>query len=311
MENRFESKKRVFDNFHFAGVHIRRDDDGIIHVNQKAHVERIKTMDKLCSFEEFRSKRHSLAWLTQSRPDVCATANILSQVTPSTFDEMHVKKLNAMIRHIHSTRDLSLRHSPLDENSLHVVGFADSSFSNNQDLSSQLGIIVVLTDATGTANVLHYNSYKSKRVVRSVLGGETYAFADVFDVAYSIRHDLRKILQKDVKLTLLTDSMSLFKVIINSSVTTEKRLMIDISAVREAYERSDIDFIGWISSKNNIANGLTKLGVCATLVEFLETHVLDQEIRTVIDGRFQYLSLHPNLIQAKRIPRSVGFSRLE
>ena len=67
--------------------------------------------------------------------------------------------------------------------------------------------------------------------------------------------------------------------------------MIDISAVREAYERSDIDYIGWIPSTCNIANGLTKLGICPVLSEFLESNVLNQEIRTIIDGRFKSLPL--------------------
>ena len=97
-------------------------------------------------------------------------------------------------------------------------------------------------------------------------------------MAYNIRYDLRKLLQKDVRHTLLTDSLSLFKVIINSTVTTEKRLMIDIAAVREAYERSDIDFIYWIPSQFNLANGLTKFEICPTLQSFLRSHQLYQEI---------------------------------
>ena len=108
-----------------------------------------------------------------------------------------------------------------------MVAFADSSFAKKLDLSSQLGVMIVLSDSSGRANLMHYNSYKSKRVVRSVRGGEMYAFDDAFDAAFSIRHDLQRLLKKDVRLTLLTDSMSLFKVIVNSTITTEKRLMID------------------------------------------------------------------------------------
>ena len=209
----------------------------------------------------------------------------------STFDESHIKRLNSTIQHLHSTCNLTLRHYPLNEECLTVVAFADSSFANNLDLSSQLGVMILLTDSSGKANIMHFNSYKSKRIVRSVLGGETYAFADAFDVAFNIRYDLKRLLNKEVKLIMLTDSMSLFKVIVNSTVTTEKRLMIDIAAVREAYERSDIDFIGWIPSRFNIANGLTKLGVCPALSGFLSTHDLHQEIRTVIDGRFHSIPL--------------------
>lgn len=65
-----------------------------------------------------------------------------------------------------------------------------------------------------------------------------HAFADSFDQAYSLRHDLRQMLGIELPLMMLTDSDSLFKVITSSSsVTSEKRLMIDLRATREAYER--------------------------------------------------------------------------
>lgn len=103
---------------------------------------------------------------------------------------------------------------------------------------------------------------------------------------------MRRIIGKDIKLTMLTDSMSLFKVMVNSSITTEKRLMIDIAAARQAYERSDIYFIGWIPAQSNIANGLTKLGVCATLDEFLRTQTLTTETQTVINGSFETIPIN-------------------
>ena len=94
----------------------------------------------------------------------------------------------------------------------------------------------------------------------------------------NIHDDLKELLKKHVKLTLLTDSMYPFKVIINSIITTEKRLMIDISSVREEYERRNIDYIGWISSKFNLANGLKKFGICSTLTDLLRSDDLHQEI---------------------------------
>ena len=131
-------------------------------------------------FGDFRSKRNSLEWLTQTRTDVCATSNILSQVTPDTFHDVHVTKINQVIRHVKSTADLKLRNAPLNEDSLHFIAFSDASYANNHYLSSQIGILIVLSDATGAANMTHYNSYKSKGIFRSVLGGDIYAFADAF-----------------------------------------------------------------------------------------------------------------------------------
>ena len=52
----------------------------------------------------------------------------------------------------------------LDLETLQVVVFADSSFANNEDLSSRIGFIIVLADANHNANVLHSSSIKCKRV---------------------------------------------------------------------------------------------------------------------------------------------------
>lgn len=58
--------------------------------------------------------------------------------------------------------------------------------ANNEDLSSQLGHIIIQTEKSGRLNVLSFVSYKSKCVVRSVVGAKTYDFADCFDQFYTI-----------------------------------------------------------------------------------------------------------------------------
>lgn len=214
-EHRFESKERTYDEFHFPGLHIQNHDDGTITVDQAAHVNRLKILPRTCSSENFGSERHKLAWLSQYRPDVCATANILSQITADMYSDKHRQIINKVIRHVRDKPDRILKHHNSDENSLRLVVFSDALFANNPDMSTQLGYVVALTDNSGKSNILHYSSYKSKRIFRSVIAGETHAFADAFDVAYTMRQEIRRVLRKDVKLTMLTDSMSLFKVLIN------------------------------------------------------------------------------------------------
>lgn len=75
-------------------------------------------------------------------------------------------------------------------------------------------------------------------MVRSVLVGEAYSFADFFDAAYAIKTYLQVIINQNISLMILTDLESVFKVIFKSTVTTEKRLMIDVEATREAYDRN-------------------------------------------------------------------------
>lgn len=81
---------------------------------------------------------------------------MLAQVKSKTSNNMHEKTLNEMIRYIAKTPNHSLKHHPLDKNSLRVVSFADSSLANNPDLSTQLGYIKFLTFHTGkVSRILH------------------------------------------------------------------------------------------------------------------------------------------------------------
>lgn len=68
---------------------------------------------------------------------------------------------------------------------------------------------------------------------------QDYAPADCFGAAYATRHALEVIMDHYIPLTILTDSESLFKIIVKSTVTSEKRLMIDIKAITGAYDRNE------------------------------------------------------------------------
>ena len=68
--------------------------------------------------------------------------------------------------------------------------------------------------------------------------------------------------------------------------------MIDIRAARESYEKSEFEFLGWIESQNNLADGFTKLGHFQALVVFLTTNKLDIRITTVVDRKFVDMPLN-------------------
>lgn len=149
--------------------------------------------------------------------------------------------------------------------------YADVSFANNDDLSSQIGYVVLLCDGSDNCHVLAYSSKKARRVVRRIMAGEVYAFTDAFDAAYIIKHDLELIYRQHLPLIMLTDSKQMFDVVTRASHTTEKRLMIYVAAAREAYQRNEIFNVGLVKSEHNVADGLTKLGPCAALDTVLRT----------------------------------------
>lgn len=76
------------------------------------------------------------------------------------------------------------------------------------------------------------------------MAGEIDAFADALDEDFVIKHDLERIFRQQMPLVLLTDSKQMFDVITRASHTSEKRLLIDVAAAREAYNRGEISTSG-------------------------------------------------------------------
>ena len=163
--------------------------------------------------------------------------------------------------------------------SLHIRVYSDASFASNADNGSQLGYLILLCDNKNDCHVLSYCSKKSKRIVRSIMASEVFAFSAAFDQAFVIRHDIQLIMGTPIPVMMFTDSKQLFDVITRASHTTAKRLMIEIMAAREAYNRYEISNLGLVSGKSNPADGLTKSGVSIQFNNLLyrgndNTHVL-------------------------------------
>jgi hypothetical protein len=195
-------------------------------------------------------------WLVNTRPDIACATSMASRTTFDLFkleDGKYIKELNKIVKHVKSV-SLPLLFPRIDLDTLKLVVYTDSSFCNNDDLSSQLGYIIFLSDSTGLCKPLHYSSHKSKRVTRFVLGGEVMAFSDGIDMAVTLKHDVERMICRSIPIHAFTDSLSLFDVISRSTTTTEKRLMIDITAAKEAYKEGTIDIIGFIRTKFNPAD---------------------------------------------------------
>lgn len=76
---------------------------------------------------------------------------------------------------------------------------------------------------------------------------------------------------KGIPITILTDSESLLKIMVKSTTTTKKRLIIDIRAAKEAFKNSEISSIGRIRSEENAADGLTKQKKCDAQESIMES----------------------------------------
>ena len=126
---------------------------------------------------------------------------------------------------------------------------------------------------------------KSKRVSSSVLGGETMAFADAFDMKFAIKNDMELMITQPLPIVMLTDSLSLFEVITKSTITTEKRLMIEIKVVKDSYQCNEVQNIWFIRSGSTPADALTKIKRCKVLDQILVDSTLIYPIEQWIKKR--------------------------
>ncbi len=146
----------------------------------------------------------------------------------------------------------------MDPNSLDICGFADASFSGNADHSSQIGMAIVLKDRDNNAALIHYGSWKCRRVTRSVFTAEVHVFTDCMDYVLGLQHDLSSILGKKVLTVVYKDSKCLFDIITKLSSVSEKRLLINIASIREEYTCGSLSNVAHVSSEFNLADPFTK-----------------------------------------------------
>ena len=188
--------------------------------------------------------------------------------------------------------------------------FIDSLFANNKDFSSQISYKIIIANETTKApyndssfrirgNLVYYSSTKSKRVTRSVLALEIYSIVRGVNMAIAINTTI-KIITDQLGLLLTpiivyTDSYLLYKCLVKLGTTKEKRLMIDIIAIRQLYKRRELTKIQQINSQDNLANAITKGIPNKALERFIDTNQLDIRVKgqvkrageATIEERFQ------------------------
>jgi hypothetical protein len=186
--------------------------------------------------------------------------------------------------------DRGLNYIPLDLANAALYVFVDGSFANNKDLSSQIGFVIFLANETSTTenftmtgNIIHWSSTKCKRVTRSVLASEIYAMASGVDMGIAINATIGLALKKlnlpELPLFVCTDSFSLYECLVKLGTTKEKRLMIDIMSLRQAYERHEVFEIRWIHGNDNPADAMTKAEPNKALQTFIDQNRLRMRIQ--------------------------------
>jgi hypothetical protein len=79
-----------------------------------------------------------------------------------------------------------------------------------------------------------------------------------FDIGALVKAIIDRVLGIKLLLVVCTDSKSLYECLVKLGTIQEKRLMIDVMCLRQAYERREIMEVKWIKGSSNLADSMIK-----------------------------------------------------
>lgn len=209
---------------------------------------------------EIRKAIGKLNWLAcMTRPEISFTvSDISSRITSATISD--VKLTNKTIKFLKTTKGY-IKIPRIELSSLKLMVYADASFNNLGNGHSQGGHIVLIADSKGNCSAISWSSNRLRRVVRSTLAAETLSFADGADSAFYLSKMMKDFLPEVniPPIECYSDSRSLFESSGSCHNVSDKRLRVEIGAIREMIRREEIS-IKWIEGKNQLADVFTKKG---------------------------------------------------
>lgn len=211
------------------------------------------------SRKDLRCALGKLNWVAgMSRPEISFyTCQLSTHIKVAKVSDL--LSTNKVIRFLKDNPSF-IKFPSMDLSSLSVVAYADASWNNLPNAGSQAGQLVFIKDSNNAVSPIIWSSTRIKRVARSTLAAESLSLLDCSDSAFYVGQLLSSIF-KNCKLPVvaLTDSDSLYETSSSTKLVQDRRLRIEISAIREMCENEEIKLL-WVNSKNQLSDVLTKKG---------------------------------------------------
>ena len=259
-------------SFQYIGINTVQSGNKEIRIDQNNYASNLETIpisenrisqknEKLSQSELslVKSKIGKINWIANmSRPDISfLVCRISSSMQHSTVES--ILQVNKLIKHIKATPS-SILYPTLNLNEVKIVVYADASYRNLTNGASQGAFVIFLADEKRCCPI-YWSSTRIKRVVKSTLAAETLALADACDTAFMLSKVIGEIItdKQSLPIKCITDNQSLFLAAQTTNVLEDKRLLFEISSIREMVEKNEIQLI-WTPSKKQLSNVLTKTG---------------------------------------------------
>ena len=144
---------------------------------------------------------------------------------------------------------------------LNIKLYSDASFNNLPNGGSQGGFIILLSDKYNNVAPIAWSSVKLKRVARSTIAAEALALSDGCDTSYFVATLTKEIIfmkqHNDINIEAFTDNRSLYETVHTAKPILDKRLRVEIAALREMCEKNELQ-ISWIEKQHQLSDVLTK-----------------------------------------------------
>ena len=269
----FRMGKETSEAFTYIGINIKQNDDMSITIDQENYTNSLNLISltkeqildphrKLNEKEttSLRSAIGQLNWLANiSRPEISYQVSTISaKIKTATISD--IKETNKIIKFVKQNKSF-ITFPSLHLPSTKVVMYSDASFNNLSDGNSQGGYIIFLSDKYNNSSPIAWKSTKLRRVARSTLAAETLAFTEGADTAYFIAQigEESTLIQPSSPINTYTDNKSLHDSTNTTNQVADRRLRVEISAIREMKDKGEIS-LSWISKDNQIADCLMKKG---------------------------------------------------
>jgi hypothetical protein len=179
--------------------------------------------------------------MVRTRPDIAYEVARFSQVTERQYvsqPEDYINELNSVIARLHTSADLGITFPDIDPQTAFLCIYSDARTPRT----------LITTTSLARLATSHFSSTPQAKpyrwhTARLSQGGLPNLFSPQkpsrlskhIDVGFCLRHELSRLLRRHVSLTLATDSQTLFNAITRGSSTAERRLLVDLAAVRQGY----------------------------------------------------------------------------
>lgn len=296
---RFSAGKIEEQDFKYIGFQIRQDSYGIVvdHSGYMNSLENFTIEPKRASMKNeslsvpeqtlYRRLIGQLNWAVQgSRPDMAFQMVDLS----TKLKKATVGDLLRAIKAINRLKEFKseIYFPSLDEQfrNCRVLVFSDASLANICDGQGSTGAhIVLIVNSDGKCCPLAWQANKIKRIVRSTIAAEALSLQAGLESGIYHRKMIEEVLnlpENSVPIYAYTDNKSVIEALNSTKLVDDKRLRIDIAAISQSLEFSEVVKVKWCEGNSMIADCMTKQGTNGVkLLNVLQSGKIDKEFLCV------------------------------